>query len=155
MPLERGFLTFDFGATYMGYHSDMTRTLSVGPADGEMKRLYETVLSAQRAVLDVIGEGQSNFKMDKIARDIINEAGYEGCFGHGLGHGVGRYIHEAPSLSFRAPEGKLLTPGHVVTVEPGIYLEGKYGCRIEDMLAITEDGIRNFTHSNKELIELF
>jgi len=155
VKLQKGFLTMDYGALYKGYCSDMTRTVVIGKADAEMKRLYSTVLKAQICAIDTAAPGVECRKMDRVARDIINEAGYEGCFGHGLGHGVGRYIHEAPSLSFRAPEGKLLTPGHVVTVEPGIYIEGKYGCRIEDMLAITEDGIRNFTHSKKDLIELF
>lgn len=153
VPLEKGFLTFDFGATYKGYHSDMTRTLSVGLADTEMKRLYNTVLRAQTAVLEVIGEGQSNFKMDKIARDIIESAGYKGCFGHGLGHGVGLDIHERPNMSPRAGDAKLKC-GQIVTVEPGIYIEGKYGCRIEDMVYIVPGGAVNLTKCPKELIEL-
>ena len=154
VKLEKGFLTLDFGAMIGGYHSDMTRTIVIGKADDKMKHLYNTVLDAQMAVLDVIKEGESCFKMDKIARDIINERGYEGAFGHGLGHGVGLEIHEAPNLSPRSGDRKLIC-GDIVTVEPGIYLEGKYGCRIEDMVAITEDGIRNFTKSNKELIEIY
>jgi Xaa-Pro aminopeptidase len=133
----------------------MTRTVVIGKADEEMKRLYNTVLKAQTAALDAAAPGVECRELDRIARDIIYSAGYEGCFGHGLGHGVGKYVHEAPSVSSRAPEGKLLTPGHIVTVEPGIYISGKYGCRIEDMIAITETGIRNFTHSQKGLIELF
>ena len=153
VPLEKGFLTFDFGATYKGYHSDMTRTLSVGLADTEMKRLYNTVLKAQEAVLEVIGEGQSNFKMDKIARDIIESAGYKGCFGHGLGHGVGLDIHERPNMSPGAGDAKLKC-GQIVTVEPGIYIEGKYGCRIEDMVYIVPGGAVNLTKCPKELIEL-
>ena len=93
--------------------------------------------------------------LDKVARDIIDGAGYKGCFGHSLGHGVGIDIHESPRLSPSAPEDAMLTPGHVVTVEPGIYIEGKYGCRIEDMIAVERDGsIRNFTKSTKELLEL-
>ena len=93
--------------------------------------------------------------MDKIARDIIHGNGYEGRFGHSLGHGVGIDVHEAPSLSARAAEESVLCPGYVVTVEPGIYITGKYGCRIEDMVAIKEDGsLHNFTKSPKELIEL-
>ena len=153
VPLEKGFLTFDFGATYKGYHSDMTRTLSVGLAATEMKRLYNTVLRAQTAVLEVIGEGQSNFKMDKIARDIIESAGYKGCFGHGLGHGVGLDIHESPNMSPGAGDAKLKC-GQIVTVEPGIYVEGKYGCRIEDMVYIVPGGAVNLTKCPKELIEL-
>lgn len=154
-PLENGFLTMDFGARYGGYCADMTRTVMIGRADAEQKRLYETVLKAQKAALTVIGGGQSCSAMDKVARDIIHGAGFVGCFGHSLGHGVGIDVHEAPSLSSRAPASALLTPGQIVTVEPGIYLLGKYGCRIEDMVAINEDGsVRNFTKSSKELIEI-
>jgi Xaa-Pro aminopeptidase len=93
---------------------------------------------------------------DKIARDIINNAGYEGCFGHSLGHGVGLFIHESPRFAASAPADMVLTPGHVVTVEPGIYIEGKYGCRIEDMIAVLPDGtVCDLTQSPKELIELY
>ena len=151
--LERGFLTMDFGAMLKGYCSDMTRTVVIGKADSEMKRLYNTVLTAQTSALDALCEGLPCSDADRIARDIINAAGYEGCFGHSLGHGVGRYIHEEPRLSSRSED--ILTAGNVVTVEPGIYIEGRYGCRIEDMVAITEDRIHNFTQSKKELIELF
>ena len=153
VKLERGFLTMDFGAKVGGYCSDMTRTVVIGKADAEMKRLYNTVLLAQTSALEALGEGFSCVQADKIARDIINGAGYEGCFGHSLGHGVGRYIHEAPNLSPKS-DGNLKS-GNVVTVEPGIYVEGKYGCRIEDMVAVTDSGIINFTKSKKELIELF
>lgn len=152
--LSRGFLTMDFGAEVDGYRSDMTRTVVLGKADDEMKRLYETVLAAQLAALAVIGPGKDCAEMDKVARDIIDGAGYTGRFGHSLGHGVGLEIHESPNLSPSA-SGKILAPGDVVTVEPGIYIEGKYGCRIEDMVLITEDGLRNFTHSPKELIEIY
>ena len=152
--LEKGFLTMDFGARCKNYCADMTRTVVIGKADNEMKRLYRTVLAAQEAALDYVGGGLFCSAVDKVARDIIDHAGYEGCFGHGLGHGVGRYIHEAPRVSFVAPEDKLLEPGQVITVEPGIYIAGKYGCRIEDMVAITEDGCRNFAHRPKELIEM-
>ena len=154
VKLERGFLTLDFGATIEGYHSDMTRTVVIGKADSEMKRLYDTVLKAQTSVLDVIKEGAHNFEMDKIARDIINGAGYEGCFGHSLGHGVGLLIHELPNLSPRSPAEMTLRSGEIVTVEPGIYVEGKYGCRIEDMVCITEGSAVNLTRAPKELIEL-
>ena len=151
--LEKGFLTMDFGAKLGGYCSDMTRTVVIGKADAEMKKLYNTVLSAQKSALDVLTAGYSCANADKVARDIINSSGYDGCFGHSLGHGVGRYIHEEPRLSSKA-DG-VLEIGNVVTVEPGIYIEGRYGCRIEDMVAITENGIHNFTKSKKELIELF
>ena len=93
--------------------------------------------------------------LDRVARDIIENAGYHGCFGHSLGHGVGLDVHENPRLSPASKQGELLLPGHVVTVEPGIYIEGKYGCRIEDMIAVTADGnIHNFTRSAKNLLEI-
>lgn len=157
VKLERGFLTMDYGARVDGYTSDMTRTVVLGRADAEMKQLYNTVLRAQLAALDAAAEGASCRALDAIARDIIESTpAYAGTFGHGLGHGVGLYIHEAPRLSQGAPASAVLKRGHVVTVEPGIYLEGKYGCRIEDMIAINPDGtVRNFTASPKEMIELF
>ena len=155
VKLQKGFFTMDFGAIYKGYCSDMTRTVVLGKADADIKKIYDTVLRAQLAGVENARPGITGRDLDKIARDIIYAEGYEGCFGHGLGHGVGRYIHEAPRVSSAAPADKLLAPGHVITCEPGIYIEGKYGCRIEDMLAITEDGCYNFAHSPKELIELF
>ena len=154
--LERGFLTMDFGARVDGYCSDMTRTVVLGRADAEIKKVYNTVLTAQRAALDAAAEGVLCRDLDKIARDIIDNAGYKGCFGHSLGHGVGMYIHESPRLSSYAGNETPLSRGHVVTFEPGIYLEGKYGCRIEDMACVRNDGtFHNFTKSPKELIELF
>ena len=153
VKLERGFLTLDFGAMIGGYHSDMTRTVVIGKADEKMKHLYNTVLDAQMAVLEVISEGESCFKMDKIARDIIYGRGYEGAFGHALGHGVGLEVHEAPALSPRSGDRKLIC-GDIVTVEPGIYLEGRYGCRIEDMVHIIPGGAVNLTECTKELIEI-
>ena len=154
--LEKGFLTMDFGARVDGYCSDMTRTVVLGRADEEIKRLYNTVLAAQRAALDAAAEGVSCHFLDSVARDLINGAGYEGCFGHSLGHGVGMFVHEEPRLSPKAKPTDLLQKGHVVTFEPGIYIEGKYGCRIEDMACIRPDGsFYDFTKSPKELIELF
>ncbi|MBQ3483144.1 MAG: aminopeptidase P family protein [Clostridia bacterium] len=153
--LEKGFLTMDFGARYGGYCADMTRTVVIGRADDEMKHLYQTVLTAQRAALDAAKGGISCKALDKIARDIIGNAGYHGTFGHSLGHGVGIDIHEAPRLGPSVAEDEVLCPGHVVTVEPGIYLAGRYGCRIEDLIAIRTDGtVHNFTKSPKELIEI-
>ena len=154
VKLEKGFLTMDFGAAVDGYCSDMTRTVVIGKADAEIKKVYGTVLAAQLAVLDQIGPKKGCRKMHMIASKIIDDAGYAGRCGHGLGHGVGMYIHEAPSLSPRAAMSAVLQPGHVVTDEPGIYLPGKYGCRIEDMIAITEDGFYDFTQSPKDLIEI-
>lgn len=154
--LEKGFLTMDFGAAVDGYCSDMTRTVVLGKADAEMKKLYNTVLTAQKAALDAAAEGVGCKALDTIARDIIHNAGYQGCFGHSLGHGVGMFIHESPRLSQAAPDSAKLTRGHVVTFEPGIYIEGKYGCRIEDMACICPDGtFYDFTHSPKDLVELF
>ncbi len=153
--LEQGFLTMDFGARVDGYCSDMTRTVVIGKADGAMKKLYQTVLRAQLAALEQAAEGASCTGLDRIARDLIDGAGYAGTFGHSLGHGVGLYIHENPRLSAKASPSDVLKRGNVVTFEPGIYLEGTYGCRIEDMAAIRPDGsLLNFTKSPKELIEL-
>ena len=152
--LQKGFLTMDFGCVFEGYCSDMTRTVVIGKASSEMKKLYQTVLDAQLAALSAIKAGACCRDVDAIARNLIENAGYQGAFGHGLGHGVGLDIHEAPRLSPRATEETLMA-GHIVTVEPGIYLTGKYGCRIEDMGCVTEQGFDNFTHSDKQLVELF
>lgn len=152
IKLKKGFLTMDFGAKLDGYCSDMTRTVSVGRADLEMKKLYGTVLTAQGAALDFLAEGADAGEADKIARDIIN-ADYNGAFGHSLGHSVGLFIHESPRLSPKA-FGYKLRAGEILTVEPGIYIFGKYGCRIEDMVKIERGGIYNFTRSDKELIEI-
>lgn len=153
VKLEKGFLTMDFGARVDGYCSDMTRTVVLGRADAEMKKLYNTVLTAQRTAIASLYEGMLCSDADKIARDIIDGAGYKGCFGHSLGHGVGLFIHEEPR--FAASAKSVLRRGNVVTVEPGIYIEGLYGCRIEDMIAVTDDGrVVDLTNSKKELIEL-
>lgn len=152
--LKRGFLTLDFGSKYGGYCSDMTRTIVIGRADPEMKKLYNTVLKAQRAALEYLRAGADCGEADRAARDIIDSVPeYKGTFGHSLGHSVGLFIHESPSLSKRG-FGISLKQGQVVTVEPGIYLYGKYGCRIEDMVKIEEGGIKNFTKSVKDLIEI-
>ena len=154
--LQKGFLTMDFGAKVGGYCSDMTRTVVLGKADTEMKRLYETVLVAQEEALSYLASGGRGCRdADAVARAIIDGAGYKGCFGHSLGHGIGRLVHEAPRLSPVASDAERLVCGNVVSVEPGIYIAETYGCRIEDMVAVTDTGIRNFTKSPKELIELF
>ena len=152
VKLKRGFLTMDFGAKFNGYCSDMTRTIVIGKADEDIKKLYNTVLSAQLAALDYLKAGCDCGIADKIARDIIDKD-YKDTFGHSLGHAVGLFIHEAPGLSKRGFDKKLVS-GNVVTVEPGIYLFGKYGCRIEDMVEILDGGVYNFTKSPKELIEI-
>lgn len=154
VKLKKGFLTMDFGAKFDGYCSDMTRTIVIGRADEEIKKLYNTVLSAQLAAIDFLREGVDAGEADKVARDLIDAVPeYSGAFGHSLGHSVGLFIHEQPALSKRA-FGRTLRVGEVVTVEPGIYLFGKYGCRIEDMVAIEKYGVHNFAHSTKELIEI-
>lgn len=153
IPLEKGFLTLDFGAICDGYRSDMTRTVCLGHADNEMKKIYQTVLDAQLAGLAALGPNVDCGRADAVARAIIAGEGYGAYFGHSLGHGVGLDIHEEPRLSKKAT-GTLLVPGHVVTVEPGIYLPGKYGVRIEDMAVITADGYRNLTLAPKTLLEI-
>lgn len=149
--LEKGFLTMDFGALYNGYCSDMTRTVVIGKADDEMKEMYNLVLESQNAAIDAVKAGKKCRDIDRIARDKLDER-YPGAFGHGLGHGVGMYIHESPTVSFRSDE--TLRPGHIITIEPGVYLAGKYGVRIEDMLAVTETGAINITKAPKNLIEI-
>lgn len=145
-------IVMDFGCVYGGYHSDMTRTIVAGKATDEMKAVYELVLRAQQAALDGLKDGVGEVAGDKLAREIIDKAGYGGQFGHGLGHGVGLEIHEAPRLS---PLAKgVLTEGMVVTVEPGIYLPGKFGVRIEDFVLVKKDGVENLTKAPKKLIEL-
>lgn len=145
-------VTMDFGCRYNGYCSDMTRTVCVGKANDKQREIYNIVLEAQTAVLDCIKAGKAGREYDKIARDIIGNAGYSECFGHGLGHSVGLEIHENPRLS--RGEEKIILPGTIETVEPGIYIAGFGGVRIEDMILVTADGCENFTHSEKKLIEL-
>ncbi len=146
------FVTLDFGATVDGYRSDMTRTVAVGEIGDEQRLVYDTVLAAQTACLASLRAGMSGEEGDVLARDVIASAGYGEAFGHSTGHGVGIDIHEWPNLSPRSPE--LLRAGSVVTVEPGIYLEGRFGVRIEDMVWLKEDGCVNLTNSPKALIIL-
>lgn len=146
------FFTMDYGARYAGYCSDMTRTVVLGKADEEMKRVYNTVLTAQTEAMKVIRAGMKCRDADKVARDVITDAGYGEYFGHSLGHSLGLEIHELPSLSAKWEEE--LVPGNIVTVEPGIYLPGRFGVRIENMVLITEDGCINLTDSDNSLIEL-
>lgn len=146
------FLTMDYGCVYEGYCSDMTRTIVVGKASDKQKEIYNIVLEAQLAALDVIKAGLKGKDVDKVARDIIYKAGYEGCFGHGLGHSVGLFIHEDPRLS--PSEEGIIEAGMIETVEPGIYVRGFGGVRIEDLVVVTEEGYENYTHSDKSLIEL-
>lgn len=145
------FVTMDFGAMVKGWRSDMTRTVAVGRVSDEQRLVYETVLKAQAACLSVLRAGLPCVEGDRAARDVIDGAGYAGCFGHGTGHGVGMDIHEEPRLSPSAGKA-VLQAGSVVTVEPGIYLEGRFGVRIEDMVLITSDGCENLTHADKTLL---
>lgn len=146
------FITMDFGCIYKGYCSDMTRTVCIGKADDEMKKVYNIVLSAQLKVLDELRPGMQCCEVDAIARDYIKAQGYGDFFGHGLGHGVGLYIHESPAFNTR--DKSIVKPNMIETDEPGIYLPGRFGVRIEDMILITEDGAVPLANSPKELIEL-
>ncbi|WP_312107623.1 M24 family metallopeptidase, partial [Lachnoclostridium sp.] len=128
------------------------RTIVVGKASEKQKEIYHTVLEAQLAVLNQVKAGMVGRDIDKIARDIIYKAGYEGCFGHGLGHSVGLFIHESPRASLKSEE--IVLENMTLTVEPGIYVKDFGGVRIEDMIVLTKDGCINFTNSPKELIEL-
>lgn len=145
-------VTLDFGAIYRGYVSDCTRTVVLGQASAKHQEIYGTVLAAQQAALAGIRPGMTGKAADAIARTIIAEAGYGDAFGHSLGHGVGLVVHEGPSLSPR--EEAELAPGMVVTVEPGIYLPGWGGVRIEDLAVITVDGCRSLTRTPKDLLIL-
>lgn len=151
--VERGdFVTMDFGAVCGGYHSDMTRTVAVGEISEKQREVYETVLRAKNACLSVLKAGMTGKQADKAARDIIEKAGYGEFFGHGTGHGVGIEIHENPRLS--PAYDKILLEGEIVTVEPGIYLPGEFGVRIEDMAYITKEGCKSLTKAPEELILL-
>jgi len=151
--IEKGdFITMDFGAVAGGYRSDMTRTVAVGCADELQRQVYNTVLEAQLETIKGIKSGVRCCDVDKIARDIITKAGYGDCFGHGLGHSVGIEIHESPACNTR--DITPLESGMIMTVEPGIYIENKFGVRIEDMVYVTDDSCINLTHSPKELIVL-
>ena len=148
------FVTIDFGALAAGYHSDTTRTVAVGSVTPKMANVYDTVLKAQKAGVAALKPGLRAFDADKTCRDIIKAAEYGEYFGHGTGHGVGVEIHELPNLSPGTKKSVILQPGNVVTVEPGIYIPGEFGVRIEDMLMITPDGAHNFASLPKKLIVL-
>ena len=149
---EGEMLTLDFGACFGGYDADMTRTVSFGEPGAEMRRIYETVLRAHLECEQMLRPGVCCRDVDAHARSIIDGAGYEGRFGHSLGHGVGIDIHELPRLSVTGDT--VLKPGHIVTVEPGIYVPGLGGVRIEDTCVITEDGFQSLVPAPKELLIL-
>lgn len=158
VPTERklqsgDFLTMDFGCIYDGYCSDMTRTVFIGDnISSEQQKVYDTVLNAQLEALKLIRPGAKCSDVDARAREIIGAEGYGDYFGHGLGHSVGLFIHEEPRCSRKCDT--ILEPGMMMTCEPGIYLPGKFGVRIEDLVVVTEDGYENFASSPKELIFL-
>ena len=150
-PIEKGdLLTLDFGCVYKGYCSDMTRTVAVGKIGEKQKEIYDIVLKAQKEAISKIKPGLKCSYIDSVARKIITDAGYGKNFGHGLGHSVGVEIHEMPSLSPKCDD--IIKSGHILTVEPGIYIENFGGVRIEDLVAVEDNGIVNLTNSEKELI---
>jgi Xaa-Pro aminopeptidase len=146
---EGELVVFDMGAQFDGYCSDGTRTFATGEPGEEARRVYGVVLEAQLAALEAVKAGVKGEDVDAVARKAIDAAGYGEHFGHGLGHGVGLEVHEAPRLSLRSDD--VLAAGEVVTVEPGIYLPGKLGVRIEDFVVVTDEGLRNLSSLPKDL----
>ena len=146
---EGDLVLVDAGALVDGYCSDCTRTFAVGEVSDSLRELYDLVRRAQQAGLDAVRPGASGRDVDAAARAMIADAGYGENFGHGLGHGLGLLVHEAPVL--RPESEDVLAAGHVVTVEPGIYLSGVAGVRIEDLVVVTDDGAEVLTSFPKEL----
>ncbi|MEN8907645.1 MAG: aminopeptidase P family protein [Clostridiales bacterium] len=151
--IEKGeAILLDFGAVYEGYCSDMTRTVFLGNPKDDMLKIYTIVLEAQNKAIEFIRDGVLGIEVDLVARKVISDAGYEKCFGHGLGHGVGLEIHEGPKVS---PSGKnTLLKNMVTTIEPGIYLSGNFGVRIEDIVVVEDKKSKILTGSTKEIIIL-
>jgi Xaa-Pro aminopeptidase len=145
-------VVIDTGCVVDGYVSDYTRTFATGSLPDELKEAYRVCLEAQAAALDGIRAGLTGVDADRLARDVVDGTRFRGAFGHGLGHGLGLEVHEAPRMSEES--GDTLSPGNVVTVEPGIYLEGVGGIRIEDDVVVTNGGIENLTKLRKDLIEV-
>jgi len=143
-------VTADWGARFEGYCSDCTRTLSTGDLRAELSEIYEVCLEAQLAAVDKIKPGMTGVEADATARDVIAAAGYGDNFGHGLGHGVGMLVHETPRLSSESSD--TLEPGQVITIEPGIYLPGIGGVRIEDLAVVRDDGVELLTSFPKALL---
>lgn len=145
-------LTMDFGARVSGYCADFTRTVVVGKASDEQRRVYEAVLAANMAGIAAVRPGVPAVDVDRVARRLLAERGFGEAFGHGLGHGVGLSVHELPMLGTRSRD--VLHAGAVVTIEPGVYLPGFGGVRIEDLVAVVDRGHRVLSHAPKDLIEL-
>jgi Xaa-Pro aminopeptidase len=143
-------VVIDTGCVVDGYSSDYTRTFVTGAIDGVIKEAYAVVLAAQQAGLDAIRSGVTGVDADAAARRVVDETSFAGTFGHGLGHGLGLEVHEAPRMSTESTD--TLARGNVVTVEPGIYLEGRAGIRIEDDVVVADGGIDNYTGFRKDLI---
>ena len=148
----RMLVTADWGARFDGYCSDCTRTVATGELSKELRRIYDVCLDAQQAAVAGIKPGMTGVEADRLARDVIDAAGYGDNFGHGLGHGVGLLVHEAPRLSTESND--VLEVGNVVTIEPGIYLPGTGGVRIEDLAVVREDGVELLTSFPKDLISV-
>jgi Xaa-Pro aminopeptidase len=149
---RRGFLTLDFGVILKGYCSDMTRTVYLGKPRAEERRAYGAVLEAQQAGVAAVGAGVSCGDVDEAARSVLRDYGLAEAFTHSTGHGVGLEIHEPPRVG--SGQNTRLQPGMVITIEPGVYLEGRFGIRIEDMVAVTRTGGQVLTPAPKALIEL-
>jgi len=147
-----GFVVCDFGVILAGYCSDMTRTVHVGRAGNEARSLYQAVREAQQAAVDAVRPGASVGEVDQAARKLLQKKGFGRYFSHSTGHGVGLEIHELPRLAARQPE--VLELGMVITIEPGAYIPGKWGVRIEDMVVVTQTGCENLSGVSKELIEI-
>ncbi len=151
--IEKGdFVTMDFGCVYKGYCSDMTRTVVIGKPDEKQKEIYDIVLNAQEKAIAAVALGTGCSDIDKVARDYISDRGYGDNFSHSLGHSVGVEIHELPVFSPKSED--ILQNGNVLSVEPGIYIDGLYGARIEDLIAVYDNKIVNLTNSPKELVAL-
>jgi Xaa-Pro aminopeptidase len=151
--LEEGdVIKMDFAGLYGGYHADMTRTIAFGAPPPELRKIHDVVRQAQQAAIDAVRAGMTGGAVDAVAREVIDGAGYGAFFTHGLGHGVGLDIHEGPN--FRRGGDDVLPAGAVMTVEPGVYVPGLGGVRIEDMVEVVEDGCRVIGTSTRELIEL-
>src|SRR5581483_4610290 len=145
---EGELVVIDYGAMVDGYCSDMTRTICTGTPSAEQQRMIDVVMAAQQAGVDTVRDGVKGVDVDRACRDVIAEAGWADRFSHGTGHGVGLEIHEDPRVTYAS--AATLATGHVVTVEPGVYLPEQGGVRIEDTLVVTADGSRPLTHAPKD-----